>query len=221
MKAPASISVISSFVLAVFASIGTSWSATNDVPGSSVRPVGVPVAKKTEPAPSPPSLSRGSEQIVQLTQAGMDESVVLSFIRGSTQFHLSADHIVYLSDLGVSSGIIQAMLAHDREVLVEKLSQTTNVATVSMSAQPETAAAVQVVEAAAFNPAATNFTPLVQVPMPLPMQPDSRSAKEDLIATQKPGRVQAATKRKVLYPVREPYPVELTAPIVFLDAPAF
>ena len=30
-----------------------------------------------------------------------------------------------------------------------------------------------------------------------------------------------SAKRKVLYPIREPHPVELTAPIVFLDAPTF
>ncbi|HEX5219390.1 MAG TPA: hypothetical protein VFZ59_07455 [Verrucomicrobiae bacterium] len=178
--------------------------------------------------PPQPNLSCCSAEVLQLTQAGMDESVVLSFINGSGLFQLSAEHIVYLNDLGVSGKVIQAMLAHDRDSLA-KPPQTTNAANVAVSVQPEperittaeakpatmeVAAAARIVEAAPQVIEAGASHSIVTPPAVGMAKLDSRP--------QKPNPPQpASAKRKVFFPVREPYAVELTAPIVFLDAPTF
>ena len=59
-------------------------------------------------------LSPASSEIVKLAQAGVSEDVVLAYVTNSTRlFGLSADQIVYLNDLGVSSSVITALLHHD------------------------------------------------------------------------------------------------------------
>jgi len=226
MKAPASISVTSSLVLAAFASAGTLPGDTNEAalnPGLPLQTATVIAPKKTtglaQSLPPNPNLSHWSGEIVQLTQAGLEESVVISFVHNAGVFHLSADHIVYLKDLGVPASVIQAMLAHDRE----RLTQTTNTASVATAAQSATKPA---------DKPAVNLAPAIVEAEPqyakatviggLAKQSETGAAKLDLLPSPKTSSRQVVpAKRKVLFPVREPYPVELTAPIVFLDAPAF
>src|ERR1039457_4596132 len=57
-------------------------------------------------------------EIQKLTQAGVDEAVVMSYINGSAgTFNLSADQIISLKTLGVSPQVINAMIEHDRELV--------------------------------------------------------------------------------------------------------
>src|SRR5690349_13678793 len=117
MKAPATNSIVATLLLAVMASAGT---VLANADGSAHANVSTPAAETNrivETSSSDLNLSRSALQILQLTQADMDESVTLSFIGSAGIFKLSADQILYLNDLGVSSRVIQAMLAHDGERL--------------------------------------------------------------------------------------------------------
>ena len=205
MKAPVSISVVSSLFVAIFAALGTASGETNDL-------------VRAKASPSDVSLSRSALQILQLTQAGMDESVITSFISNSGIFQLSADQIVYLNDLGVSSGVIQVMLAHDREKLAAS-SQNTNASNPRVALQAETATVAEILTSQRLGQ--TNVQAAVAV-NPGPSAKTDNFSKEDLIIVQRlPQPQPVPVKKKVFYPVRAPYPVELTAPIVFLDAPTF
>lgn len=208
MKAPVSISVASSLFLTLLASLGTASGETNSL-----------VRAKPDP-----NLSRATAQILQLTQAGMDETVITSFISNSGSFQLSADHIVYLNDLGVSSRVIQAMLEHDREKLVAS-SQNTNASNVSLALQQETASATSVEQAVSQSLALANAQAQAKSQQVVVVGASSAKTenlvKEDPVVAQKLTSRQTVPKKKVFYPVRAPYPVELTAPIVFLDAPTY
>ena len=212
MKVPVSISVVSSLFLVVFAVSGTASGETNDL-------------ARAKAALSDPRLSQSSSQILQLTQAGMDESVITSFIRSSARFQLSADQIVYLNDLGVSSRVIQAMLAHDREKLAAS-SQNTNTPNITVVVQQDTATTSM--EQPTFqNPAQTviqaDTTSIQAAVVPMVLSKIEKLSKADLAGDDPRITSPQAVpqKKKVFYPVRAPYSVELTAPIVFLDAPTF
>src|SRR5882672_4412034 len=62
-------------------------------------------------------VSPGAAEVVRLAESGVGDDVVLAFIQNSTStFNLSADQILYLKDLGISSPVITAMLGHDGAV---------------------------------------------------------------------------------------------------------
>jgi hypothetical protein len=65
----------------------------------------------------PPSILPTSPlaQIIRLVQAGVDESVILSYVTNSTStFNLDSDKIIYLSDLGVPNEVVSAMMQRDQ-----------------------------------------------------------------------------------------------------------
>ncbi|MFZ1072728.1 MAG: DUF6600 domain-containing protein [Verrucomicrobiia bacterium] len=54
-------------------------------------------------------------QVIRLTQAGVDESVILTYVTNSTStFNLDPDEIIYLSDLGVPNEVVTAMMQRDQ-----------------------------------------------------------------------------------------------------------
>lgn len=80
-------------------------------------------AESTQPAPSAvpssaaPEFSGRINDVVALTKSGVDESIVLSFVKASPgPFEPSADEIIKLRDQGVSSQVITAMLQRGAEV---------------------------------------------------------------------------------------------------------
>ncbi len=61
-------------------------------------------------------ISPATEKVVKLAQGGVDEKVMLAYVeKAEGKFDLDADEIVYLSDLGVPSAVLTAMLKHDGE----------------------------------------------------------------------------------------------------------
>ena len=72
-----------------------------------------------DPAPPPansavPAISPGAAEVVRLAEAGTSDDVILAYIQNSTAtFDLSADQILYLRDIGLSSPVITAMLGRD------------------------------------------------------------------------------------------------------------
>jgi len=72
----------------------------------------IPVA-----APLPPGISPTSPlaQVARLTQAGVDENILLSYITNSSRlFNLDADRLIYLSNLGTPTDVVTAMLQRDQ-----------------------------------------------------------------------------------------------------------
>ncbi|HZR21100.1 MAG TPA: DUF6600 domain-containing protein, partial [Verrucomicrobiae bacterium] len=74
---------------------------------------GPPGATAVAPA-APPAVSPAAAEVVRLAEAGTSDDVILAYIQNSTgTFELSADQILYLRDIGVSSPVITAMLGRD------------------------------------------------------------------------------------------------------------
>ena len=69
------------------------------------------------PASAAPQFSGGINDVVALSKSGVDESIVLSFIRNSPgPFTPSADEIIKLRDMGVSTPVLTAMLQRGGEL---------------------------------------------------------------------------------------------------------
>jgi len=73
------------------------------------------------PAPDPTSsvkqLSPGAAAVVSLTRQGLDESVILAFVRNSrTPYYLSAEDLAASKRAGVTATVLTAMLNHDKSL---------------------------------------------------------------------------------------------------------
>jgi hypothetical protein len=178
--------------------------------------------------------------VVKLAKAGIEERVMLSFIDNLGTFNLGADEIIHLSDLGVSSQVITAMLQHDFDVIsgTRPLTITTAPApeskiqitmvrvgddsgkaggqvvtapAVAASADSETGHRPNGVSVAEVSHAVTNSEPSESL---FSVREAPESARPPLFRQ----RTQATLGKRIHYPVREPYPVELTAPIFLIQA---
>ena len=91
-------------------------SAINILPGPDIPPSAEATGPGTTVPPAPRvSLTPPAADVAKLAQAGVDESVMLTFITNSPNtFNLSSDAIVYLNDLGISSEVVNAMIQHDQ-----------------------------------------------------------------------------------------------------------
>src|SRR5438105_4984702 len=73
-----------------------------------------PNASAEQSAAVPSDLSPGVTEAIRLAESGVGDDVVVAYIQNSqATFNLSADHVLYLKDLGLSSAIVTAMLNHD------------------------------------------------------------------------------------------------------------
>ena len=182
--------------------------------------------------PSNLTLSPWTSEIIKLAEAGIEDSVVFSFIENSGMFNLGADQIIYLNDLGVASPIVAAMLQHDSEVAL-------GVRTLTISSEPalklewpkgfltRNAAPVGSRKTTAAFPApATVATAQVLSDSPgtpsleVASSPPSFSAttvKFDMAQETAAGQVRAPANTTSAYPVRESHSVELLPPIIFIN----
>jgi hypothetical protein len=101
----AAVMVTCLFTRDVMAQIGSSDAATIPNVASTAAPAGtVPV-----------QLSYGVSQIVQLSQAKVNDDTIVNYIRNSgSSYGLDANQIVYLKQQGVSETVINAMLNQPR-----------------------------------------------------------------------------------------------------------
>lgn len=102
------------------------------------------------PAGAAPAFSGGIDDVVKLAHSGVDETVVLSYIKNSPgPFSPSADEIIKLRDAGISPPEISAMLERGAELRVQ--------ATAAQSyAQPSAQQAPVITEQAPANYADTS-----------------------------------------------------------------
>jgi hypothetical protein len=84
-------------------------------------------AQSTPPAPDsstessalPPNIYPTSPlaQVVRLTQAGVDESVIMTYVTNSgSTFNLDSDKIIYLKDIGLPNEVVSAMMLRDQQL---------------------------------------------------------------------------------------------------------
>jgi hypothetical protein len=72
---------------------------------------------QTAPQAAPVQLSYGVSQIVQLAQAKVSDSTILTFVQNSgNSYGLDANQIIYLRQNGVSDAVVSAMLNQPKNV---------------------------------------------------------------------------------------------------------
>jgi hypothetical protein len=164
-------------------------------------------------------VSPWSYEIEKLTKAGVDEGVVMSYIRNSAgTFSLTADQLISLKNLGVSTYVINAMIEHDRELISGERPLTA-------SAPPPWPESVQAALTASLHTTAPASAEPATVATPLPapdrsiIAPDDDSEGPGMWVSVEPDDVpdQPASAG----PVRVPYPVKLNDPIIILRLPSF
>jgi hypothetical protein len=156
--------------------------------------------------------------IEQLTQAGVGEAVVLSYINSAGTFNLSADQVISLKNLGASPQVINAMMRHDRELISGQRPMP-------VSAPPPLPPSVQAALAASLHTTDRASAPPTTLATPAPapsgsiVAPDDESGASGTWVWVEPDDVpdQPASAG----PVRVPYAVKLNDPIIVLRLPTF
>jgi hypothetical protein len=183
------------------------------------------------PAPAAPALTNNAEdkspsstlyaspwvdEVERLTKAGVDEGVILSYLINSAgTFNLTADQIVRLKNIGVSSQVVNAMIQHDPELI-------SGARPLTAASPPSLPATFQAALAAQPQPAVATTTPSTAsaAPAPAPVQivaNEDYDPDRDWIYVE-PDDVPDQPAN--LGPVRAPYAVKLNDPIIILRLPS-
>jgi hypothetical protein len=88
-------------------------------PAATTEPAAAPSPKTNglKKATQPARLSFGVDEVVKMYQGGVETDVVLNYIENSSvPYHLSAEEVVHLHDLGVPSQIITTLIRHGAKV---------------------------------------------------------------------------------------------------------
>jgi hypothetical protein len=116
----------SASVMLASAAPGAETSGTPDpappaTPAPPPDPGPVPIApdNSTTANELPPNIYPTSPlaQVIRLTQAGVDESIIKTFVAHSSgTFNLDSDKIIYLRDIGVPNEVVTAMMQRDQQL---------------------------------------------------------------------------------------------------------
>lgn len=220
----------------------------NQPPRNELHPeavAGLPSASAADPTDNPPPpwihLSPWSAEILKLAQAGIEEDVLLTFVDSAGTFNLDSDQIIYLRDLGVPDEVINAMMQHDSAVVAGLRPVTASTVPTSQPLfhlpaiprfPPPAAAPPTSPTTLPASPASVN-----REPSDYPNQAFLQNVVNDLNAFEssqaEPFSAEApapdprlALNQKSptapgpgeVYPVREPYPVPLSDPIIMIRA---
>ena len=91
------------------------------------QPAPPPPDSATEASALPPSILPTSPlaQVIRLTQAGVDESIILTYVTNSgSTFNLDSDKIIYLKDLGLPNEVVTAMMQRDQQLQQQMIATT-------------------------------------------------------------------------------------------------
>src|SRR6266550_1176605 len=97
----------------------TNTDASQDTAVTQTQPSAAPSSKTngTKQAAQPARLSFGVDEVVKMHQGGVETDVVLNYIENSSvPYHLSAEEVVHLHDIGVPSQIITTLIRHGAKV---------------------------------------------------------------------------------------------------------
>jgi len=158
-------------------------------------------------------------EVQRLTQAAVDEGVVLSYVTNTAgTFNLTADQIVYLKNLGVSPQVITAMLLHDQDLI-------SGARPLTASSAPPAPSTMQAALAASLHAPNAGAAAPANVAAPVSDSGGSIIAPDDDAGTGgtwvwvEPDDVPSQSRSAD--PVRLPYPVKLNDPIIVLTLPSF
>jgi hypothetical protein len=166
-------------------------------------------------APVAPEVSSALADFLRMTRTGVDESGLLTCVKtASGAFDLGADQIIYLQKLGVSGRVIIAMLQHDANLLSGGASAHTQ-GLIKPSAlanqdnkQTNSAPGLSPAQVSPFTVSSSRASELEAqasaLPRPYTLSDLAQAGQDD---------------QPELYPVRKPYPVKLSDPIIVLRAP--
>ncbi len=177
------------------------------------KPIAPPPA--TANAKVQPPLTGWAAEILKLSRGSLDEDVILSYVDSAGTFNLTADQIVTFTEAGVSRNIISAMIQHDAEIVagvrevLPGLPPSPGIETILRPAPP---AKVVVAQAKAPVFPAPDDDDIVAAVTPPP--------PEWAALASQPAKRSCACKEKELSPVRKPYAVKLTDPILVWPAQA-
>jgi hypothetical protein len=218
--------------------LSSAWSPDHTPPSTPVSFTTKAIVPATPVRPKV-RLSPWTAEVVKLASVGIEEGVMLSFIDNAGMFNLGADQIIYLSDLGVPGLVISEMLRHDAEVIagVRPLTIASDPPadpsihiTFTRSSSASVKSTTQTVSTSVppASVSGSSAVPRIQNPSPsrsvgvtntgaslfeLAMTDNGRPASFE------PGQQRLSDGKRGIYRVREPYPVQLTAPIIFVRAP--
>jgi hypothetical protein len=178
----------------------------------------IPVRKTPSTAISP-----WYTEIVKMTKAGIGPQALLAYIDSAGTFNLGADQIIHLHDLGLPNGLITAMIQHDADL-------SSGVMPLPVTAVPS--ATTKLAAALKTPSSTTNAAPVATVVRPVTKAPEVAAAgeppppeiaiEEDLEANYPELFDYPPTtppEPAGFSPVRRPYPVPLTDPIIMVRAP--
>jgi hypothetical protein len=83
------------------------------------QPAAPPPDSSTESSALPANIYPSSPlaQVVRLTQAGVDESIIMTYVTNSgSTFNLNSDKIIYLKDIGLPNEVVTAMMQRDQQL---------------------------------------------------------------------------------------------------------
>jgi hypothetical protein len=83
------------------------------------QPAPPPSDNATASSALPPNIYPTSPlaQVVRLTQAGVDEGIIMTYVTNSgSTFNLDSDKIIYLRDIGLPNGVVTAMMQRDQQL---------------------------------------------------------------------------------------------------------
>jgi hypothetical protein len=83
------------------------------------QPTPPPPDNATESSALPPNVYPTSPlaQAIRLTQAGVDESIIMTYVTNSgSTFNLDSDKIIYLKDIGLPNEVVTAMMQRDQQL---------------------------------------------------------------------------------------------------------
>jgi hypothetical protein len=168
-----------------------------------------------------PPVSDALAQVLDMSEAGVDETVLLAFIRNSKEnFEVGPDQIIFLRDLGIGNSVVSAMIRQDahRKTVWQPITPEKNPI-------EEVHAAIRRALATPVDPPATTAsrqpqpiaTPAVFTPQTenMPSEPESVAGGAPSLEE---AEVPVPEQEESLYPVRAPYPVKLTDPILVFRA---
>ena len=199
-------------------------SASTNPPGPGIT---APSAKSSQVPPAPNEKVAAGQippgayvspwllDIIKLAQARIDPGVMLTFIDSAGTFNLDADQIIFLRDLGVPAEVTTAMIQHDFEIVsglrmpggAVSASQPAIQLTFVHSDSPSAGAAAKGILSTSPAPTAAPAEPAVG---DTPNEPDPIVWREF-----QPQR-QALELPLAVSPVRRPYSVQLTDPIIMI-----
>ena len=83
------------------------------------QPASAPPDNATASSTLPPNIYPNSPlaQVVRLTEAGVDESIIMTYVTNSpSTFNLDSDKIIYLKDIGLPTAVVTAMMSRDQQL---------------------------------------------------------------------------------------------------------